>query len=461
MSALTKLTKSSILLLPAIPIAVYLYMSSGGGDFDAARSSPREEICKQDGARLAQLQAKPSLDEAVRFGSELRCLKLWPQLQALLDSLSHTAESTGVSSPNDTASETSAGGAPLASSSPVMEATSATSDDACKHDEDRFAELQAKPSIEKAMRFGSELRCSKLRPQLLAILDRLGHTAESAGVSNDAPDIRAGEAEPPAASPATEATSTTSDDACKHDEDRFAGLQAKPFIDDAIRVERELRCSKLRAQLLALTRDLASSSLANSGGLDAGAKTDATNESPPASEATADAERRIAALERERDALAAQVRRLEHHGDSTALELGNAPVSPHPAMPAEQSDLEYSPASASLPEGMPARVLIRYLRNNADARRRAESLANALTTQGVEVADLRESAGAIRTELSFSYAPDEAIALRVGRLAGIGPVRRPQPKDGLMARPGTVELSISSDSRLAVITTFRKESNHE
>ena len=359
-------------------------------------------------------------------------------------------------------SETSAGGAPLASSSPVMEATSATADDACKRDEDRFAELRAKPSVDKAMHLGSELKCSKLRPQLLAILDRLGHTAESAGVSNDAAsDTRAGEAEPPAASPATEATSTTSDDACKHDEDRFAGLQAKSSIDDAVRVEGELRCSKLRPQLLALTRDLANPSLANSGGLDAGAKTDATNESPPASEATADAERRIAALERERDALAAQVRRLEHRGDSTALELGNAPVSPHPAMPAEQSDLEYSPASASLPEGMPARVLIRYLRNNADARRRAESLANALTTQGVEVADLRESAGAIRTELSFFYAPDEAIALRVGRLAGIGPVRRPQPKDGLMARPGTVELSISSDSRLAVITTFRKESNHE
>ena len=62
---------------------------------------------------------------------------------------------------------------------------------------------------------------------------------------------------------------------------------------------------------------------------------------------------------------------------------------------------------------MPARVLIRYLKNNPDARQRAESLANALTTQGIEVADVRESAGAVRTELSFSYAPDEAIALRV------------------------------------------------
>jgi hypothetical protein len=459
---MSTLTKSSILLLPAILIAVYFYVSSGGEDFDAARSYPRGEICKQDEDRLAQLQAKPSFDEAVHFGSELKCLKLWPQLQALLDSLSPTAGSTGVSSPNDAASNTSAReDAPPASSSPATETTATTSDDACKHDEDRLAELTAKPSIDKAMRFGSELRCSKLRPQLLAILDGLGRAAESARVSNDAaPDTPAGEAEPPAASPAREATSTTLDDACKHDADRFAGLQAKPSIDDAIRFQSELRCSKWRPQLLALTRDLASSSPPSSGGPD-GAKTDATNESSPASEATADAERRIATLERERDVLAAEVGRLEHNGDSTSPRLGNAPVSPQPAIPAERSDLEASPASATLPEGMPTRVLIRYLRDNAEARRRAESLANALTRQSVEVADLRESAGAIQTELSFSYAPDEAIALRVGRLASIVPVRRPQPRDGLMARPGTVELSISSDSRVAVITTSRKESNHE
>jgi hypothetical protein len=82
--------------------------------------------------------------------------------------------------------------------------------------------------------------------------------------------------------------------------------------------------------------------------------------------------------------------------------------------------------------------------------------------QGVEVADLRESPGAIRTGLSFSYAPDEAIARQVGRLAGVAPVRRLQPKDALMARPGTVELKLSGDSHLTAIkTTSSKESNHE
>jgi hypothetical protein len=370
---MSALIKPSILLLPAIMIAVYLFMLLGE-DSHAVRSHPHEEICQRDGDRLAKLQAKPSLDEAVRFGSELRCLKLWPQLQAILDSLSHTAGSTGILNSSDVAPERPTGDAAwTASSSPAMETASGTSDDACKHDEDRLAELQAKPSIDKAMRFGSELRCSKLRPQLLA-----------------------------------------------------------------------------------LTGDLASPTLPKSGG----AEMNATNETPPASEATADADRRIAALERERDALAAKVGQLERDRDSTSSGQPNLLASPQPAVPAERSDLEPSLASATLPEGMPARVLIRYLKNNPDARQRAESLANALKTQGIEVADLRESAGAVRTELSFSYAPDEAIALRVGRLAGVAPVRRPQPKDGLMARPGTVELSLSGDGRLAVITS-RRESNHE
>ena len=80
---MSALIKPSILLLPAIMIAVHLFMLLGGEDSDAVRSHPHEEICQRDGDRLAELQAKPSLDEAVRFGSELRCLKLWPQLQAI------------------------------------------------------------------------------------------------------------------------------------------------------------------------------------------------------------------------------------------------------------------------------------------------------------------------------------------------------------------------------------------
>ena len=75
------LIKSSMSLLPAAAIAVYLYAMAGDEGFEAVRSQPQDEICRQDGERLARLQAKPSLDEGLRFLSEIRCLQLWPQLQ--------------------------------------------------------------------------------------------------------------------------------------------------------------------------------------------------------------------------------------------------------------------------------------------------------------------------------------------------------------------------------------------
>ena len=64
------LAKSSMWLLTATAIAVFLYIWVGEEGFDPvrSRSQPQEEICKRDGDRLAQLQAKRSLEEAVRFG---------------------------------------------------------------------------------------------------------------------------------------------------------------------------------------------------------------------------------------------------------------------------------------------------------------------------------------------------------------------------------------------------------
>ena len=154
-------------------------------------------------------------------------------------------------------------------------------------------------------------------------------------------------------------------------------------------------------------------------------------------------------------------------GSSTIIGERPPPMRPVPAgaasaLPPLNRRVRTRCALASLPTGMPPRVLIRYLPNNADARAQAEMLATVLKRQGIEVADLRESRSAIRPELSFAYAPDEPIALQVGRLVGIAPVRRPQPKDGLTVRPGTVELNLSGDSHLAAIkTTSTRESNHE
>jgi hypothetical protein len=547
------LTKFLLALLTATAIAVYLYAAPGDEGFDAARSNPQDAICKQDGERLARLRARPSLDEGLRFVGEIRCMQLWPQLQTLLDGLSDPSGSTASSKLNLAASDTPFGSD--AASPP--RSTSSTLDDACKHDEDRLAKLRANPSADAAIRFDSELKCPKLKPQLLALLDSLSQPLKSAAAQsrNGAPSdtTSASEAVPPTSEPpASDATA----DACKHDEERLAELQAKPSLYESIRFENEMECLELQPQVLALldkliqapqsagaqsrngapsdtttseavppTSEPPASQVSESASVSegGGAQMNATSGTPPApqaaadperrivqlksekealpgevsrsrhdqeapspadktkstpspqppspierseaqppSQAAADAERRVAQLESENEALTAEVSRLQHDREAAFADETKSPPAPPPAAHAKPGASDPFSALASLPTGMPPRVMIRYLPNNADARAQAETLASVLKRQGIEVADLRESRGAIRLELSFSYAPDEPIALQVGHLVGIEPMRRLQPKDGLMVRPGTLELNLSGDSHLAAIkTTSTRESNHE
>jgi hypothetical protein len=678
MNALTKFS-IALLLITASAMAAYLFLAPSDEGYDAARSQPqdsrssqpRDGICKQDEERLARLRANPSLDEGLSFVSEIRCLRLWPQLQTIMDGLSSPSRGDATSRPSG------AEPVPASDIASARGTTSAALDDACKHDEDRLAELRANPSVQAAVRFDSELKCPRVQPQLPAILSQLSHAAGLVVTANrkapTADSMSTSPAPPPAASPpALEATSATSGDTCKRDEERLAELQAKPSRDEAVRFEDELKCSRLQLQVLALldslsqapksvgtptpdgaphgatsaretappASELASETKSAAGALspseapsiattaaetsppasaptadtrapaaalnpngappdtatadaaaprasepqvseatsragapssgeiplNAGsagaADTNSTGEATPhpwrpgsqaltggpaneppmqtgsvsnderdartavndtqpplqevadaerriatlesdeealaaevsklqrnqvlpsaeqpapaaspqpappaersepqsASQATEDSERRIATLEGEKETLTAEVSKLQHDREAPSAEQAK-PIPPRPPALAERSDAELTAAIASLPEGMPARVLIRYLKNNADARAQAEKLASALATQDVEVADVRESRSAIRTELSFCYAPDETIARQVGRVVGLAPVRRLQSKDGLMVRPGTVELNLSGDSHSAAIkTTSTRESNHE
>ena len=713
MNALTN-SIALLLLITATAIAAYLFLAPSDEGFDpsgsqpqvATSSQPDDGICKRDEERLARLRTNPSLDEGFSFVSEIRCLRLWPQLQAIMDGLSSPSTPTATSRPSGAASDTipasdiaSAPGtasaalddackhdedrlaelranpsveaavrfdselkcprlqaqlpailsqlshaaepvvtanrkaptpdtmstrvaAPPASLPPASEVTSATSDDACKPDEERLALLQAKPSRDEAVRFEDDLKCSRLQPQVLALLDSLSQAPQSAAgpTPNGAPTsttsarevtppasappsetnsaerapspdgappntTSTGETTPPALEPpATEAAAAVSNDACKQDEERLARLRTNPSSEEATHFAQELRCETLRPELLALTGELANPPPTQTGSVsneERGARNAVNDAQPPpqaiadaerriaalesdkealaaevswlqrnqvspsaeqpvpppsgqpappaerpapqsATQATEDAERRIAALESDKEALAAEVRKLQHDREAPSAEQATPTPSPQPASPSERSEAEAAsqatanaerriaelesekvaltakvsklqrdretssaeqakpipppppaapaersdaaPATAlgSLPEGTPARVLIRYLKNNADARAQAEKLARALAAQDVEVADVRESRSAIRTELSFCYAPDETIARQVGWLVGVTAVRRLQSKDGLMVRPGTVELNLSGDSHLAVIkTTSTRESNHE
>jgi hypothetical protein len=491
-----------------------------------ATSATSDDACRHDEDRLAELRANPSVDAAILFDNELKCPRLKPQLLEILTQLSHDGGSVEVANRRALAPDTKSVSAaePLASEPAASVARAAASEDACKQDEERLAALQAKPSLDEAVRLENEFTCLKLQPQLLALLDKLIPAPQSAGAPSATGASPSGtsaiEPAPQAFEPtALAATPAASDDPCKQDEERMAQLRAIPSSEEAARFAQELRCEALRPELLALTAELAKPSLSASVSQDARTQANATNETPPAPLAAADAERRIAQLESEKEALRAEVRQLQHEREASSAaqanstppppatpadrsetpsasavdaerriaqlenekealtakvstlerdrealssEHVNATPSPLPPAPAERSGSDPVAALASLPTVMPARVLIRYLPNNVDARAQAEMLASVLRKQGIEVADLRESRSAIRPELSFAYAPDEAIAQQVGRLVGVAPVRRPQPKDGLMVRPGTVELNLSGDSHLAAVkTTSTRESTHE
>ena len=415
MNALAKFS-TALLALTATAIAVYLYLALGDEGLDAVRSQPQDAICKQDGERLARLRANPSLDEGLKLAGEIRCLQLWPQVQALLDGLTDPSRSTTASSLNAVRSGTRSP-SDVAAATPPPEPTFAALDDGCRRDEDRLAELRANPSIAAAIRFDSELRCPRLKPQLPAVLESLSHATGSVGPAgrNASALNSTSTAETAPAAPASlagDVTSPISDDACQRDEEQLADLQAKRSRDEAARFVGELKCSKLlpqvlalldslsqappsagapspnvapvdatsvgettppaselrvaepalatlddackrdedhldrlrenrsreeaarfaeelscerlRPQLLALVGDLAKPSLPSAGdvSLDAAVNTNTANQalSAPdaaaASEAAADADRRIAALERERDALAAKVDQLEGHQET-------------------------------------------------------------------------------------------------------------------------------------------------
>ena len=284
----------ALLLVAATAVAAYLFLADtdGGLDLtglqpqDATTSQPQDGICKQDEERLTRLRANPSLDEGLSFASEMRCRRLWPQLQTVMDGLSGNSRGAATSHPSGSASGT----IPTSDivSAPVT--ASVALDDPCKHDEDRLAELRANPSVEAAVRFDSELKCPRLQPQLPAILKQLSKTGTAEAANQRAPaadTMSTRAAAPPDSLPTpSEVTSVTSDDACEQDEERLAELQAKPTDEGCLRFEDELRCSRLQPQVVALLDRLsqAPQSAGTPTGRGFGGATSAREVAPPASE---------------------------------------------------------------------------------------------------------------------------------------------------------------------------------
>jgi hypothetical protein len=218
-----------------------------------------DEICKRDEDRLAQLRMNPSRGEAERFANELACEKLRPQVLALFESLAPAPAAAGVSTaapPDAKAASEAARPAPPVAGADVA---ALTSDESCKRDEDRLAQLRMNPSSNELIRFANELGCQKLLPQVVNIMKSLAPTPSAADVSTAAPaDVKAADeaARPAPPVAGADVAALTSDESCKRDEDRLVRLRASPSGDEALRFENELGCEKLRPQLQRLIESL-------------------------------------------------------------------------------------------------------------------------------------------------------------------------------------------------------------
>ena len=221
---------------------------------------PTAEDCERDGERLERLRASRSAEEAARFDNVLRCEKLRPQLLELMKSL-------GPQPSPPPGAEVSKGAPPVVGAkvkaAPSAETRAASPpDDICKRDEERLEQLHAHPSRDEAMRFADELRCETLRPQLLAVIETSGSSGPppaASDASKDAsPDAKTTVGTLPAAPPATGEVSATPDEYCKLDEERLERMQAGASMREAARFADELRCERLRPQILGLMERLSS-----------------------------------------------------------------------------------------------------------------------------------------------------------------------------------------------------------
>lgn len=100
--------------------------------------------------------------------------------------------------------------------------------------------------------------------------------------------------------------------------------------------------------------------------------------------------------------------------------------------------------SPILPNGVTARIVLRYARNSDEARARATALRLTLQAQGLDVGDPTGSPmGVVTNSVTYFYGEDQESA---NRIAGVLDASRPirgRPARGQLPRPGTIEVAIA------------------
>jgi hypothetical protein len=159
----------------------------------AASTEPPADSCKQDEQKLAQLRAAPEPAEIVKFEREMTCGRLRAQVARLRESLGIAASAAPPALPVAQAPAQAvqraaplppapaAQAAPAASTAPAAQASlqtqppaqaqpaAATSEESCKQDEQRLAQLRASRSLNDITHFIKDLRCEKLRLQAVRL----------------------------------------------------------------------------------------------------------------------------------------------------------------------------------------------------------------------------------------------------------------------------------------------------
>jgi hypothetical protein len=147
----------------------------------------------------------------------------------------------------------------LAKRDPASTNAAMSQEQICKHDQERLARLRVSQAPDEVIRFERELRCERLRVQLLRLLDsvspewkRSEHEALQP-LHEPGPKDDAASQKPEGDTSAEVAPGfVPQEQICKHDQERLARLRVSQVPDEVIRFERELRCERLRAQLLRL-----------------------------------------------------------------------------------------------------------------------------------------------------------------------------------------------------------------
>jgi hypothetical protein len=154
--------------------------------------------------------------------------------------------------------------------------TKLTQEQICKRDSDWLVRVRASQSLEEVISLERELGCEKLRPQIQRLKESLGLESPASVVAS-AGATRASQLSPPrssvqvivpppeagratAAEPASQNSRSVEvlppgapvDEACKRDEERLKRLRASPSLDQIVRFEEELRCTRLRPQIARL-----------------------------------------------------------------------------------------------------------------------------------------------------------------------------------------------------------------